>query len=120
MIDKATEMEDGPSKTAYINLIGSFMKSACRNWNDEMLEDEQILTHLEMLSGGKIKLVEKDGLEFKHFETKGGGLPNNNPTNTGRKKFKHRNQQGGQNRHGQGGGKGNFRPFKKNNPNRGS
>ncbi|MEI6509309.1 MAG: DUF4290 domain-containing protein [Bacteroidota bacterium] len=119
MIQKAIEMEDGPVKVAYINMIGSFMKNACRNWNDEMLEDDQILTHLEMLSGGKIKLVEKEGVEFKSFEQRGGG---NIPRN---KNFKHRNNNNNNNQNrnrnnnpnNNNGGKQNFRPFKKNNNN---
>ena len=122
MIQKATEMEDGPVKTAYINMIGTFMKNACRNWNDEMLGDEQILSHLEMLSGGKIKLLQGEDVEFKSFEQR------NNPNRN--KNFKHRNNNGGQqnnnnggqqnnrNRPNNGGGdKRNFRPFKKNNNN---
>jgi hypothetical protein len=121
MIQKATEMEDGPVKTAYINMIGTFMKNACRNWNDEMLGDEQILMHLEMLSGGQIKLVQNEDLEFKSFEQRGG--PSNVPRN---KNFRHRNNNNGgsnnnnRNRNNGGGGGGNSgknRPFKKNNNN---
>jgi hypothetical protein len=121
MIQKATEMEDGPVKTAYINMIGTFMKNACRNWNDEMLGDEQILMHLEMLSGGQIKLVQSEDLEFKSFEQRGG--PSNIPRN---KNFRHRNNGGSNNNNNRnrnnngGGGGGNMgknRPFKKNNNN---
>jgi len=111
MIEKATGMEDGPVKTAYINMIGTFMKNACRNWNDEMLEDDQILSHLEMLSGGQIKLVQNDDLEFKSFDR----VQPNRPKN-----FKHRNsnQQNNRNRNNNSGGsphKKNFHQFKKNN-----
>jgi hypothetical protein len=73
------------------------MKNACRNWNDEMLSDEQILTHLEMLSGGQIKLVQNDELEFKAFERSNNQQPQNRNRN-----FKHRGN-GGQNRFRNGG-----------------
>ena len=120
MITKATEMEDGPVKTAYINMIGTFMKNACRNWNDEMLGDEQILSHLEMLSGGQIKLLQSEDVEFKSFEQRGPIV--NRPKN-----FRHKNNNyvANNNRNrsnsagGGTGGKSNFRPFKKNNNNRG-
>ena len=121
MIKKATEMEDGPVKTAYINMIGTFMKNACRNWNDEMLEDDQILTHLEMLSGGQIKLVQNDDLEFKSFDQRSPNL--NRPKSNN---FRHRNNnqnnnnrpRNNQNNNNPNGGKSNnFRPFKKNNNN---
>lgn len=132
MIRKATEMEDGPVKTAYINMIGTFMKNACRNWNDEMLSDEQIFMHLEMLSGGEIKLVQSEEVDFKTFEQQ--GLParsnSNNNNNNRNKNFRHRNNNnnnnGGNNNNRNRnnnnnnngpGGKGNFRPFKKNNNN---
>ncbi len=120
LIQKATEMEDGPVKTAYINMIGTFMKNACRNWNDEMLEDDQILSHLEMLSGGKIKLVQSDDLEFKSFDQRSPNL------NRPKSNFRHRNNtqnnnnrpRNNQNNNNPNGGKSNnFRPFKKNNNN---
>jgi hypothetical protein len=102
-------------------MIGTFMKNACRNWNDEMLEDDQILTHLEMLSGGQIKLVQNDDLEFKSFDQRSPNL--NRPKSNN---FRHRNNnqnnnnrpRNNQNNNNPNGGKSNnFRPFKKNNNN---
>ncbi|MFA7379253.1 MAG: DUF4290 domain-containing protein [Bacteroidia bacterium] len=62
LIHKATEMEDGPTKVLFINLIGSFMRTACRQWNDEALPDEAVISHLEYLSEGKIKLQLEEGV----------------------------------------------------------
>lgn len=73
MIDAAAEMEEGPSRSGFINLIGSFMKQSCRSWNEEMLSDEEILAHLEMLSGGRIKIATGEGdIQFTahQFRTK--------------------------------------------------
>jgi hypothetical protein len=80
MIETATRMEDGPMKTTFINLIGSFMKAACKNWNAETLSDEEILAHLEMLSDGKIQVLEHDSVQFNSANF-GGGYNNNNNSN---------------------------------------
>jgi hypothetical protein len=64
MIEKAAEMEDGPVKSGFINMIGSFMKQSCRSWNEEMLQDEEILAHLELLSGGRIKMTTDEDVQF--------------------------------------------------------
>lgn len=97
MIAQAAEMEDGPVKSGFINLIGSFMKQSCRNWNEEMLQDEEILMHLEMLSGGRIKMTTDEDVQFNALQFRKQGNNNQN--------FRNRNQN---NRHRQGG----------NNPNR--
>jgi hypothetical protein len=64
MIQKASDMEDGPRKAGFINLIGSFMKQACKNWNEEQLSDEEILSHLELLSGGRIRMTSDEDVQF--------------------------------------------------------
>jgi hypothetical protein len=87
MIETATLMEDGAMKTTFINLIGSFMKAACKNWNAETLSDEEILAHLEMLSDGKIRVLEHDSVQFNSANfgggsySQGGGGNNNNNRN---------------------------------------
>jgi hypothetical protein len=85
-------MEDGPVKSGFINLIGSFMKQSCRNWNEEMLQDEEILMHLEMLSGGRIKMTTDEDVQFNALQFRKPGNSNQN--------FRNRNQN---NRHRQGG-----------------
>src|SRR6478609_6022971 len=88
MIEAATEMEEGAMKTTFINLIGSFMKNACKSWNAETLSDEEILAHLEMLSDGKIRMEDNENVEFRtaNFNTN----PNSN-TNKNNRNFKNRN-----------------------------
>ncbi len=56
MIEKALDMESGPSKDFFVNAIASYMKMAYRKWNDEKVSEQVILNHLEELSGGKLKL----------------------------------------------------------------
>ncbi|MFA4850898.1 MAG: DUF4290 domain-containing protein [Bacteroidales bacterium] len=57
IIKKAIEMEDVPSKDALIKTIANHLKKSYLNWNRESVTDEVIAGHLEMLSGGKLKLA---------------------------------------------------------------
>jgi hypothetical protein len=104
MIERAGEMPDGPTKGGFINLIGSFMKQACKNWNEEQLSDEEILSHLELLSEGRIRLSTEEDVQFNALQNQSRGGGNRN--------FR---QGGGSN---QGGGNRNFRPGGGNQPNR--
>lgn len=68
MIEKISDFEEGSSRTAYINAIGSFMKMSSKAWNLEMLNDEEVMNHLESLSQGKISVNESDDLQFKNMQ----------------------------------------------------
>ncbi len=85
MIEKAAEMEDSPIKSGFINLIGSFMKNSCKNWNEEMLADEEILAHLEMLSGGRIQMTQHDDVQFNALQHQGNNY-HHKRNNSGRNK----------------------------------
>jgi hypothetical protein len=120
MIEAATEMEEGAMKTTFINLIGSFMKNACKSWNAETLSDEEILAHLEMLSDGKIRMEDNENVEFRiaNFNTNPNSNVNKNNRNKNNRNFKGRNNNnnnGGGNRNG--GGNNNNRNFRNNNNN---
>jgi hypothetical protein len=114
MIKEAADMEEGPVKAGFINLIGSFMKQSCRNWNEEQLSDEEILAHLEMLSGGRIKLTtHENDVQFNALEQQQQQQFRNNRNNNNNKN-RFRNGGGGQNnnnnrnfRNGGGGGQNN-------------
>ncbi|MCF8425420.1 MAG: DUF4290 domain-containing protein [Bacteroidia bacterium] len=68
MIQKVAELEEGPYRTAYINAIGSFMKMSSKAWNLEMLNDDEVMAHLESLSNGKIAISESEDLQFKNMQ----------------------------------------------------
>ncbi|MCU0423248.1 MAG: DUF4290 domain-containing protein [Bacteroidia bacterium] len=102
MIDRAANMEESPTKAGFINLIGSFMKQSCKNWNEEQLSDEEILSHLELLSAGRIKISTEDDVQFN-------ALQNQNQNRQGNRNFK----QGGNNQN-----QNQNRSFGKNNQNR--
>lgn len=56
MIQKATEFEDGPEKQALIKAIANHLKKSYLTWNRDTVTDEEIASHLSLLSGGKLEL----------------------------------------------------------------
>ena len=62
IIDKANTYEDGPEKDALIKTIANHLKKSYLNWNREAVDDDVIANHLSILSGGKLKMNEKDTL----------------------------------------------------------
>ncbi len=103
MIEKISEFEEGPLRTSYINAIGSFMKMSSKAWNLEMLNDDEVMNHLESLSKGKISTSESDDLQFKNMQQRkvttigedkysnGGGGHRNNQNRNKFNKNKNRN-----------------------------
>lgn len=90
MIAEAAQMEDGPTKSGFINLIGSFMKQSCRSWNEEMLQDEEILAHLELLSEGRIKMTADEDVQFNALQFR--NRQNNNNNNNQNRFYKNKNK----------------------------
>jgi len=79
-------------------------KQACKNWNEEQLSDEEILSHLELLSEGRIRLTSEEDVQFNALQNQSRGVGNRNFRTSG-----------GSN---QGGGNRNFRQGSGNQPNR--
>jgi len=64
MMEKAIAMEEGPIKQSFVEVIGSFMKLAYKNWNREhYVSDEIILEDLHSLSKGQLKVEENRSLD---------------------------------------------------------
>jgi len=64
LIAKAIAMEEGPIKEGFVNTIASFMKMAYKNWNREhYVSDEIVLSDLEAMSDGKLKVAENASLD---------------------------------------------------------
>ncbi len=73
LIDKASTMEDGPKKTYFISLIGSYMKMAYKTWSkDHYVTDEGILKDLKTLSKGKLTIEDETSLDVLSRKGKGG------------------------------------------------
>jgi hypothetical protein len=58
MIDKACEFEEGAEKQALIKMIANHLKKSYLTWNRDSVTDEEIATHLKVLSGGRLTLDE--------------------------------------------------------------
>lgn len=73
LIEKASQMEDGPKKSYLISLIGSYMKMAYKTWNkDHLVSDEGILKDLKAMSKGKVHIEDETSLDVLSRRTKGG------------------------------------------------
>jgi hypothetical protein len=106
MIEKVAVLEDGPFKIAYINAIGSFMKMSSKLWNDEVLTDEEVLQHLNTLSGGRINITIEEGGEIQFSSVQIRRPPQQQQRGQNQQQGRFRPQQG-QNRNRPHGGKGN-------------
>lgn len=58
MIRKIGEMEEGPNKDLIAQNLANFMKMSYLTWNKDSVDDSTIISHLDELSGGKVKLAE--------------------------------------------------------------
>ncbi|MFO7977721.1 MAG: DUF4290 domain-containing protein [Bacteroidales bacterium] len=58
MIEKAVEFEEGPEKDMLIKLIANHMKKSYLTWNRDAVTDEEIASHLNKLSKGRLQLSE--------------------------------------------------------------
>ncbi len=58
MIAKASEYEEGEEKQVLVKMIANHLKKSYLTWNRDSVTDEEIASHLELLSKGKLKLDE--------------------------------------------------------------
>lgn len=54
LIAKAADLPDSPEKTAMLYMVAGQMRKLYYVWNDDMLRDEVLAKHLEVISGGRI------------------------------------------------------------------
>jgi hypothetical protein len=62
LIGKGKEMEDQAMKDAFSEVLANLMKRSYLAWNRDSVNDEVILQHLEELSKGNLKLLDKSKL----------------------------------------------------------
>ncbi|MFM2206214.1 MAG: hypothetical protein RL213_189 [Bacteroidota bacterium] len=58
MIRRISSMEEGPRKEQFARNLANYMKMSYLTWNKDSVEDTTILSHLEELSGGQLRLAE--------------------------------------------------------------
>ena len=106
LVNKALSMEDGPIKEGFVQVIGSYMKLAYRTWNKEhYVSDDVIITDLDSLSEGKLKMVEDvslDGLTQANRKRKRNTMSGNgrDRDDKGKGRRGRRDQRGGRDRDG--------------------
>lgn len=66
MVAKAIEMEESPERAAYINQIAYTMKQFLRPNERDSLPEAVLATHIQELSGGKLKVTADDIQLPKH------------------------------------------------------
>ncbi len=83
MIGQAVKMEEGDLKEHLKFLIANYIKRSYLTWNRDVVEDEQVLQDLQLLSGGRltldrsVKLLE-NVMEIRENRTAGKNRPNLN------------------------------------------
>jgi len=64
MIQKALNMEDGPIKQEFVEVIGAYMKLAYKTWNKEhFVSDDMIRQDLAMMTKGALTINEEKDLD---------------------------------------------------------
>ncbi len=66
MVRLAMTYDEGEERESLVENIANHLKKAYLNWNRETVDDEVILSHLAVLSDGKLKV--KEGFEFSSTE----------------------------------------------------
>ena len=95
MIDAAIGWEDGELKDVLVFTIANHMKKNFLSWNKDTVEDSVILSHLEELSQGKLKVAASqlplsDSADLIRFKHKNGSGPSSNhsrPRKRNRKRY---------------------------------
>ena len=95
LMEKAIDMEDGPAKDEFVEVIASFMKLAYKNWNREhYVSDEIILGDLKSLSKGKLSVSENSSLDTLTSAVKNKPRRNNRSNSGGRSNNRRSNNKG--------------------------
>jgi len=96
LIDMALEMEDGPKKQEFVRIIGSYMKTAYKQWNkDHYINDDSVLEDIRIITKGKLSLSEDasfDYLKSSTSKSKHRKSSRNYSNKKGKKQYKKRNR----------------------------
>lgn len=103
LVARALQMDEGPKKDGFVQVIGSYMKLAYKTWNREhYVSDDIIIEDLEHLSGGKLKVTEEASLDnlSRGNIRRPGDTRNSDRDRGGDRSNRNRNGGGGSNRGG--------------------
>jgi len=97
MIEKAKAIEEPDRKRHMVQAIANFMKMAYVQWNKDSVTDESILSDLNYLSGGALKLEENINLNKVEYRANPHNNNNNNRGRNNNQNNRGRTNNGGQN-----------------------
>ena len=89
MINSASEMEDSPEKTEYVNLIANTMRQFVRNAGKEVPPEEVIASHIQELSDNRLEV---DASNLQLYRTTPPAKQHHPSKSKGRSKNKRRNK----------------------------
>ncbi len=91
LIDKALEMEEGEKKQEFVRIIGSYMKTAYKQWNkDHYINDESVLEDIKIITKGKLSISED--ASFDYLKHSGGRNDKKRKHNNNRNNYKKNNK----------------------------
>lgn len=65
LIEKALAMEEGEKKQEFVRIIGSYMKTAYKQWNrDHYINDESVLEDIKIITKGQLSLSEDASFDY--------------------------------------------------------
>lgn len=65
LIQKALDMEEGEKKQEFVRIIGSYMKTAYKQWNrDHYVNDESVLEDIKIITKGQLSLSEDASFDY--------------------------------------------------------
>lgn len=76
MIEKAKEFPEGEEKDALVKMIANHLKKSYLTWNRDAVNDEEIASHLNILSNGKLNLNNIKLSNTQDILSAGSGLGN--------------------------------------------
>ncbi len=95
LIEKALEMEEGEKKQEFVRIIGSYMKTAYKQWNkDSYVNDDSVQEDIKIMTKGQLTLSEDASFDYlksattykKHRKNNNRNNNNNNNRNKGKNK----------------------------------
>lgn len=99
LIEKAMEMEESPERQEFVRIIGSYMKTAYKQWNkDHYVSDESVLEDINIITKGELSISEDQALDYlKHSYSKGNNRKkksySHNKKSKNNRSYKKRNHQ---------------------------
>lgn len=65
LLDKAMEMPDSPERNDFVRIIGSYMKTAYKQWNrDHFVNDESVLEDISIITKGELSISDDQSLDY--------------------------------------------------------